>query len=239
MIGSPEIEQNAREETRPMITNILQGSIFSLSYDDADGVAVFIPCGLTAFRMDFHRFISSAECVRRAVDGISVYKKTGTGQTVVAFENPANAMISMDEAKRIVESVLETMAQFSVKRIAMNGIRFAAENRSSWQERELVKWALDWCRVNENGFDFITFVDLRGGFNFLKEGRVHILGPTQYELLHKDGIVEETYVDGAPPCEIPEGQTWHVVLGRFIPKSWGNKEMWVEQEAVFGTDNEE
>ncbi len=238
MIGSPEIEQNAREETRPMITNILQGSIFSLSYDDADGVAVFIPCGLTAIRMDFHRFISSAECVRRAVDGISVYKKAGTGQTVVAFENPANVMISMDDAKRIVESMLGTLAQFSVKRIAMNGIRFAAANQSSWQERELVKWVLDWCNTNTNGFEFITFVDLRGGFDFLKKGRVHILGLTKYEL-YEDGFVEETYVDGAPPCEIPEGQTWHVVLGRFIPKSWGNKEMWVEQEAVFGTDNEE
>ena len=92
--------------------------------------------------------------------------------------------------------------------------------------------------MNENGFDFITFVDLRGGFNSLKEGRVHILGPTQYELLHKDGIVEQTCVDGWPPCEMPEGQIWHVVLGRFVPESWVGKEMWVEQEAVFGEEDE-
>ena len=221
-----------------MITNVLDGSIFSLSCDDADGVVVFIPCGLTAIRMDFRRFISSAECIHKASNGINVYKKVETGQTVVAFENHANAMISMCDARRIVESALGTMAQLSVKRIAMNGIRFAVENQSSRQERELVKWVLDWCRANANGFEFVTFVDLRGGFNFLKEGRVHILNLAEYEL-EEDGYTELTNVDGAPPCEIPEGQIWHVVLGRFVPKSWASKEMWVEQDAVFDTDCQE
>ena len=228
---------NTMRRSLPMITNILQGSIFSLSYDDADGVAVFVPCGLTAIRMDFQSFISSTECVHKANTGINVYKKADTGQTVVAFENPANIMISMDEAKHIVESVLETMAQFSIRRIAMNGIRFAAEDQSSWQERELVKWVLDWCHINANGFEFITFVDLRGGFDFLKEGRVHILHFAEYEL-EEDGFTVMTNVEGAPHCKIPEGQTWHVVLGRFVPKSWAKKEMWVEREAVFGTDYE-
>ncbi len=153
-----------------MITNILQGSIFSQSYDEADGVAVFVPCGLTAIRVDFRRYISSAECVHKTSNGINVYKKAETGQTVVAFENPSNVMISMDDAKRIVESALETLVQFSVKRIAMNGIRFAEANQSSWQERELVKWVLDWCQANVNGFECTTFVDLRGGFGFLAEG---------------------------------------------------------------------
>ncbi len=220
-----------------MITNILQGSIFSQSYDDADGVAVFVPCGLTAIRMDFRRFISSAECIHKAGNGINVYKKAETRQTVVAFENPANVMISKDDAKCIVESVLGTLAQLSVKRIAMNGIRFAAEDQSSWQERELVKWVLDWCHANANGFEFITFVDLRGGFYFLKDGRIHILSLTEYEF-EEDGDTELTNMERTPPCKTPKGQTWHVVLGRFVPESWANKEMWVEQEAVFGKDYE-
>lgn len=154
-----------------MTINSLQGSIF---LHNADGVAVFVPCGLTAMRMNFDRYISFAECVDETSNGINVYRKAKTGQTIVAFENPENDMISMDDAKRIAESVLETLAQFSVKRIAMNGIRFASDNQSSWQERELVKWVLDWCQANANGFESITFIDLRGGFNFLKEENAHI-----------------------------------------------------------------
>lgn len=154
-----------------MIINSFQGSIF---LHNADGVAVFVPCGLTAMRMNFDRYISFAECVDEASNGINVYRKAKTGQTIVAFGNPENIMVSMDDAKRIAESALETLAQFSVKRIAMNGIRFASDNQSSWQERELVKWVLDWCQANANGFESITFVDLRGGFNFLKEENAHI-----------------------------------------------------------------
>ena len=151
-----------------MTINSLQGSIFSPSYDDADGVAVFIPCGLTAMRIDFRLYLLFSKCVRRAGNGLKVYREMKTGQTIVAFGNPENIMVSMDDAKRIAESALETLAQFSVKRIAMNGIRFASDNQASWQERELVEWVLDWCQANANGFESITFIDLRGGFNFLK-----------------------------------------------------------------------
>ena len=150
-----------------MVIEALEGSIFSLSCRDADGLAIFIPCGLTAIRVDYERFISSAEHVRKAGNGMAVYKNTQTGQMIVAWENPQNEIPGIADAKRMVEAVLEIMKECSVKRVAMNGVRFAVDNQMSWQERELFSWVSGWCQANRNAFERITLVDLRGGFSFL------------------------------------------------------------------------
>ena len=150
-----------------MVIEALKGSIFSLSCQDADGLAIFIPCGCTAIRGKYERFILSAECVRKAGHEITVYKNAQTGQVIVAWENPRNEIPGIADAKRMVEAVLEIMKECSVKRVAMNGVRFAVDNQMSWQERELFSWVSGWCQANRNAFERITLVDLRGGFSFL------------------------------------------------------------------------
>ena len=66
------------------------------------------------------------------------------------------------------------------------------------------------------------------------KGKVHILNSTTYEV--DDMLVQ---MEASPPSEFdPEGMKWHEVLGKFVPKEDAEKEMWVEQEAVFGTGYE-
>ena len=145
----------------------LTGSIFDIDNSIAEGIVIFIPCGLTSIRGEARQFLSGLEKVEAIADGFFIYNNIATAQTIAAFPNRRNTMLNEEQARYIVSRALSIMASRSVKCIAMNGIRFASENHDSQQERELVRWVIEWCRDSPNKFEKITFVDKRGGFRFL------------------------------------------------------------------------
>ena len=67
--------------------------------------------------------------------------------------------------------------------------------------------------------------------------KVHIINAVTYEI-EEDGFIEETTVLGRPPHLPPVGQIWHSVLGKFVPKDWKDKEMWLDEKEVFGDEDE-
>ena len=147
----------------------LTGSIFDIDNSIAKGIAIFIPCGLTAIRIEASKFLSGLEKVEALADGVFIYNNIAMAQTIAVFPNRRNTMWNKEQAEYIVSRTLSIMASRSVKCIAMNGIRFASQNHDSRQERELVCWVIEWCRDSPNKFEKITFVDKRGGFRFLAE----------------------------------------------------------------------
>ena len=147
----------------------LTGSIFEIDNSIAEGIAIFIPCGLTAIRVEASQFLSGLEKVEAIAGGIFIYNNIATAQTIAAFPNSRNTMLNVEQAGNIVCRVLSIMASRSVKSIAMNGIRFASQNHDSLQEHELVRWVMEWCLNMPNKFEKITFVGKRGGFRFLAE----------------------------------------------------------------------
>lgn len=66
--------------------------------------------------------------------------------------------------------------------------------------------------------------------------KIHILNATQYEE-EFDGITSVSTVTGNPTEEVPKGMIWHFVLGKPVPESWRNKEMWVDKKEVFGDED--
>ena len=65
--------------------------------------------------------------------------------------------------------------------------------------------------------------------------KIKVLDTTSYEE-YGDGIVMVHTVESRPPHEPPKGMIWHGVLGRFVPESWRDKEMWVDEKEVFGDE---
>ena len=64
----------------------------------------------------------------------------------------------------------------------------------------------------------------------MNNDKVHILG---FNKVEEDDTIVTMFVS-LPRVRFPEGKIWHGILGRFVPKDWAEKEMWVEQEALFG-----
>ena len=146
------------------------GSIFSVSYTDADALLVFVPAGLTALRVDYKAFVSTLDCVFTSEKGVKAYRDNKTGQLIVAYENPKNIIPDMDEATNIISEVLSAAARFQVKKIAMIGLRFHGNHSSSYyMERELIRLVSMWCDSNPNEIESVMFVDKRGGFSFVGE----------------------------------------------------------------------
>ena len=138
------------------------GSIFSLTQEDAEGLLIFIPPGLTTMRSDFNDFVAPLERVFSSDDGINAYRDNRTGQIVVAHENKANVLPSRDDAIRIVRAALGVVRRCRLKKIAMTGIRFAGKySFPYYMERELVSW------IDYSEFESVVFVDKRGGFAFI------------------------------------------------------------------------
>ena len=144
----------------------IEGSVFKIPSDVAVGMAIFIPCGLTALRADWSEYRKSL-ALEEVVGDLKVFGNQQTDQIVVVCENPRNRIPEDEAARRIVESALGILAKHSRKKIAMNGIRLAGQNHNFRQERTLVKWVTDWCGSQQNTFESVSFVDLRGGFSFL------------------------------------------------------------------------
>lgn len=157
-----------------MISNGMSGSIFDISPAIAEGVTIFIPCGLTALRADYSAFRKSLY-MEKECGGLKTFINPQTGQSIVAFENPQNVIPDENAARRVVESALAIMSASSLNRIAMNGIRLAGQNHDSRQELALVNWVTAWCNENSNTFESCTFVDLRGGFDFLRDANAQRL----------------------------------------------------------------
>ena len=145
------------------------GSIFDIDSSIAEGIAIFIPCGLTAIRTEASQFLSGLEKVGAIAGGGLIYNNMATAQTITVFPNRRNTMWDKEQARYIVSQTLSIMASRSVKCIAMNGIRFVSQNHDSRQERALVRWIIEWCHDSADKFEKITFVDKRGGFRFLAE----------------------------------------------------------------------
>lgn len=63
--------------------------------------------------------------------------------------------------------------------------------------------------------------------------KIHILNFNTYEVVLEDGEPFVVLADDFGRHDPPEGMIWHVVLGKFVPKSWQNKKMWVDESEVF------
>ena len=148
--------------------NYIKGSIFRANEYGADGVVVYVPCGLAAMRAEWDSFKRKLGEPDEQTGECAVFCNRGGWKVVIGFENIQNRIYSEDEMQAMVVSSLQLLQRKGARHVAMNGIRIDMTGRRRETERPeemLVKCVTDWCLKHPSAFESVSFVDLRGGFN--------------------------------------------------------------------------
>ncbi len=146
-----------------MTTEIIskQGDLFS--EDQVEGIAVFIPCGLTAIRVDAREFVQRKAGQRILENGIYPSIYGGPVKYIVISTDEAE---NLEDMQKQLFSALELFRQKNLRSIAMNGIRCDNRPDESIRPEKYQRAFLEaWMNAHPDVFDKITLVDLRGGFN--------------------------------------------------------------------------
>ena len=144
------------------------GSIFEAENNAADGVAIFVMCGLTGFRPNARDYVRTLGNSIGCHEGLTMFsKRTEHGDILFIYdENPDNKIYELNEMHDLVDKTLELFAGNGVRRIAMNGIRITPENtQEHLAEKHLVAFVRSWCAAHKGVFKTIDFVDKGGGFD--------------------------------------------------------------------------
>ena len=141
--------------------HFVEGSIFDLERSKPDAVAIFVPAGLTALRVDTERFLAECTAIPGTVGEFKAYH-TKRGTVVIVAENRDQKLYDSGEMMEMVDQALSIFAAAKCTNVMMNGIRLG-EGPS---ERLMVMTINAWLQFRpEVSLKKIELVDLRGGFN--------------------------------------------------------------------------
>ena len=146
------------------------GSIFEAENNLAEGVAIFVMCGLTAFRPNARDYIKTLGTQTGWANRLAVFSKhTARGDITFLYdENRDNKIYDIGELHAIVDRTLNFFAERGVGRVAMNGIRVKSIiSHEHFAEASLLAAVKNWCSEYEGAFESIDLVDKRGGFGVI------------------------------------------------------------------------
>ena len=147
--------------------NFFKGSIFQQERFKLDAIAVFIPAGLTAIRMNCENFVKQFEKPTEKHEEFFLYKTNYNNDTlnslryVIVYRNTSHKIYDSCDISGMISDTLGRFSKLGVRRIGMNGIRTS----SGIPELLIVSEVKSWLINNDNNFKEIYFIDLRGGFN--------------------------------------------------------------------------
>jgi len=122
------------------------GNLFSPDYG-FDGLAVFVPSGLTGFRIAFKQFV----------------EENRSDIVAVADTNENHRIYTIDEVPTMVHKALTMLLEHHAVRIGMNAIRTTRGAGPS--EKAVIDATSSWLEKHKDLSNIqIVLVDLRGGF---------------------------------------------------------------------------
>jgi len=127
------------------------GDLFDIGGGKADGLGVFIPCGLTAMSHSFDKFMRD---------------KPVEVRVLVDF-NRQMRIFPVAEVRGKVQDFFDRLYAYGRKSIRMNAIRTDLGARES--EKAVIEAAAEWLMEHPEADIRITLVDLRGGFEKVAE----------------------------------------------------------------------
>ena len=150
-----------------MPTTILAktGSILDPSL--AEGIAVFIPQGLTAIRPEAEDFFEQM-CGKKAEGAFSFVPVSKPGEKLkylCLVDNTERQIASVDEMRSQIHKALDAFARQGIRSVAMNGIRFDDRpDKATRPEEYLRRMVEEYTAAHPESFEEIILVDFRGGF---------------------------------------------------------------------------
>lgn len=150
-----------------MPTSILAktGSILDPSL--AEGIAVFIPQGLTAIKSDAEDFFEQmyGKKAKGAFSFVPVSKPGEKLKYLCLVNNAERQIASVDEMRSQIHKVLDEFARQGVRSVAMNGIRFDDRPDKAVRPEEYLRGIVEeYSAAHPESFEEIILVDFRGGF---------------------------------------------------------------------------
>ncbi len=148
--------------------NYVYGSIFdAVKSSQIEGVAIFVPFGLTALRITTSNFVQTLMPMPSEYDGDFKCYRTQDGKLVYVYREGVESIQGM---MILANKICALFAKHNIHSWAMNGIRardfpLQTRERNHVQEYLLVEFVRKWCELKGHSFNSISFVDLRGGFN--------------------------------------------------------------------------
>jgi hypothetical protein len=141
----------------------IEDSIFEIEKLGLEGVAIFVPSGMTFIRPYTEYFIDHYLELLRDKGFLALYRIRNNNKFVFIDQNRSNQSIDEVSAKQSIDRILKWFANNGVRKIGMNGIKLSHSTLipEVWLYREVKHWT----SINKNDFEEICFVDLRGGFN--------------------------------------------------------------------------
>ena len=153
------------EEKMPTTIHAKTGSI--LDHSLAEGIAVFIPEGLTAIKPDAQDFFKQM-CGKKMEGAFSfapVSTQEGKLKYLYMVDNSERRITSLEDMQNQIYKVLDEFARLGVKSVAMNGIRFDERpDRNIRPEQYQRRMIEEYSAAHPEVFDEILLVDLNGGF---------------------------------------------------------------------------
>lgn len=148
----------------------LQESIFNPNL--AEGIAVFIPSGLTAIRADAEAFLrrfgtTLPQTGHMSVQSLDHPLRGGIAQHLVCVDNGRSVINSVDDMRKQIRQTLDEFANAGARTVAMNGIR--CNNRPDQNTRPETyqkNYVKNYLSRHPGVFDTVYLVDRNGGFNF-------------------------------------------------------------------------
>lgn len=150
------------------------GSIFESEHNGACGVAIFVPCGLTALRCNLPAYMIPFGLPVAAEKAFTIFQgeRMSGRVTVLCDENRNMALYPARGIPMLLNMALNLFQRYGIQHIAMNGIRVywpqGVKDNGHLAEAYLVDNVLYWLETHEHNFKSIDLVDLRGGF-----GKIH------------------------------------------------------------------
>ncbi len=141
------------------------GSVLDRSL--AEGIAVFIPEGLTAINPDAKDFFRQTvgKAPAGTFDIAAVTASEGKLKFLCLADNSERKINSINDMRSQIEEVLNAFAGKGVKSIAMNGIRCDNRDKSIRPEQYQRQFVEEYLAKHPGVFEKIILVDARGGFD--------------------------------------------------------------------------
>ncbi|MBQ9726838.1 MAG: hypothetical protein IJV65_04955 [Kiritimatiellae bacterium] len=143
---------------------LVAGDVFTVGKGEIEGLALFLPCGLTALRPEAKAFLREhgAPVLHKGAFEMFVADPTDDRvlRRIVCYNNPAHRLYSQSHAKSVLEEAFSFLEEAGCRIVAMNGFRMDADS-----EQRTLDLVRDWfAEYPDTTITTAYLVDKRTGF---------------------------------------------------------------------------
>ena len=145
-----------------------KGSLFEIGKDEIEGLAIFLPCGLTALRNDTESFLAKYGVPLADGDDFVLFSANSEEghplRRIACFMNGDHRLYTLENARRCLQDAFSCFEKACCRVAAMNGFRMDADS-----EQRTLSLVRNWFSEHPNSsIRKVYLIDKRTGFKSAK-----------------------------------------------------------------------